>query len=473
MDEKQLKVVGDSGAGHNSNLLKATLEWKVKIGGSVRYPQILDLAKLWSLPTCEVPIAIECVSAGKIYGKKPAIFMGVSLQEIIALVNPESQVQTVIFTSYAPGSCGPETEKHCTALDYEYCRTAQDVIVSGCLNGKPLPYKNGGPLRLVAGAERYFYKSLKWLREIEFSIKSLDECLGTWEKYAGYHNVARIEHKERFSPFLCEILDVDENGNVSSLQKIATEEQSAFIEDAHQRKNFSHIVAAKVKWEQKDFNSGVFCEKNRCAQLRGINFARASFLNADMRKANFSLSIFREAKFSEGGKEVANLDYCDCEGASFLKAHLENVSMKKAYLLNTRFYPEGENKKYSAYVRGLDLTGSIGIDRKQLDWLREDGAIVDDIVTLKTIEDEQGYLPVVQVEVVHDGNDAIYDQLQASKLFHNTWRSTCKINAWGYIHKKNEINKLLCKLSVVYNDVLFTVSPNPVWLLSTMRSQDG
>lgn len=470
MDEKQLKVVGDSGVNHNSNLLNATLEWKVKIGGDVRYPQVVDLSTLWSLPTREVPVAIECVSAGKIYGNKPAIFVGVTLQEIIALVNPNPHVQTVIFTSHAIGSCGPNTQKHRTALDYEYCCTAQDVIVSGCLNGKPLAYKNGGPLRLVAGAKRYFYKSLKWLSEIEFSTKSLDECLGTWEKYAGYHNMARIVEKERFSPFLCKILEVDENGNVSSLQQIPQEQEAAFIADAHRRKNFSHIVAAKVKWEEKDFNCGVFSEKERCAQLRGINFAHATFFNADMRKANFSLSIFREAKFSQQGKEAANLDYCDCEGASFLKARLENVSMKKAFLLNARFYPPGEKKKYSAYVRGLDLTGAIGIDRQQLDWLREDGAIVDDIVTQKTIEDEYGYLPAIQVEIICDDREALLDRLRESKLFHDTAQSPCKINAWGYIHKKNEINKLLCELSVVYNDVLFTISPNPVWLLSTMRS---
>ncbi|WP_372365583.1 molybdopterin-dependent oxidoreductase [Candidatus Uabimicrobium sp. HlEnr_7] len=473
MKNEDLKVVGDSGASHNCDLLNATLNWQIRIHGEIHYPQIMNLSQLWSLPTQEVSVKIECVSAGKIYGNKPAIFAGVTLRTLIDLVCPQQNIKTIIFTSEASGSCGPSTQKHYTALDYEYCYKTSDVIVSGCLNNQPLPYKNGGPLRLIAGCERYFYKSLKWLSEIEFSTKNIDECLGTWEKYAGYHNYARIIEKERFSPFLREITHLDDRGNIESLRELPENEHDVFIKNAHQKKDLSQIVAAKIKWPHKDFNDCLFSKDKYRAQLRGINFAKASFLNANMSRANFSLSLFREALFSDKGKHSATLDECDCEGASFIRAHLENVSMKKAFLLNVRFYPDSNKKKYNARVKGLDLTGSVGIDSKQLQWLREDGAIIDNVVTQKTPTEDYGYLPMIQIDMYcAEKHEDVVLKMQESQLFHKviSSKNSSQIKMWGYTHKKNDINKFLCELSVVYNKVLFTVSQNPVWLLSTMRS---
>ena len=50
-----------------------------------------------------------------------------------------------------------------------------------------------GPLRVVAPT-RYFYKSVKWVRELRFLTH---DVLGYWER-GGYHNNADFWHEERY-----------------------------------------------------------------------------------------------------------------------------------------------------------------------------------------------------------------------------------------------------------------------------------
>ena len=62
------------------------------------------------------------------------------------------------------------------------------------LEGQPLELEHGYPLRLLV-PKRYFWKSSKWIRGLEF----LDhDQLGFWERY-GYNNDADPWKEERFS----------------------------------------------------------------------------------------------------------------------------------------------------------------------------------------------------------------------------------------------------------------------------------
>ena len=61
-------------------------------------------------------------------------------------------------------------------------------------DGQPLEAEHGYPLRLIV-PKRYFWKSSKWVRGLEF----LDhDQLGFWERY-GYNNDADPWKEERFS----------------------------------------------------------------------------------------------------------------------------------------------------------------------------------------------------------------------------------------------------------------------------------
>ena len=69
-----------------------------------------------------------------------------------------------------------------------------DVILADIADGAPLTPDHGYPLRLVV-PKRYFWKSAKWIRGLEF----LDhDQLGFWERY-GYNNDADPWKEERYS----------------------------------------------------------------------------------------------------------------------------------------------------------------------------------------------------------------------------------------------------------------------------------
>ena len=60
---------------------------------------------------------------------------------------------------------------------------AEDVLLATHHNGEPLTPKHGFPLRLVV-PKLYFWKSVKWLRALEFVA---DDQSGFWERN-GYHD---------------------------------------------------------------------------------------------------------------------------------------------------------------------------------------------------------------------------------------------------------------------------------------------
>jgi DMSO/TMAO reductase YedYZ molybdopterin-dependent catalytic subunit len=69
-----------------------------------------------------------------------------------------------------------------------------DVLLADTFGGAPLEPEHGYPLRLLI-PKRYFWKSSKWVRGLEF----LDhDQLGFWERY-GYNNDADPWKEERFS----------------------------------------------------------------------------------------------------------------------------------------------------------------------------------------------------------------------------------------------------------------------------------
>jgi len=70
-----------------------------------------------------------------------------------------------------------------------------DVLLAWKYDGQPLTPEHGRPLRLVV-PRRYFWKSAKWLRGLEFSA---EDKPGFWER-AGYHNNGDPLKEERTQP---------------------------------------------------------------------------------------------------------------------------------------------------------------------------------------------------------------------------------------------------------------------------------
>ncbi|HEY0781904.1 MAG TPA: molybdopterin-dependent oxidoreductase, partial [Thermoanaerobaculia bacterium] len=209
MPHPLLKSVGDAGLYHRPRPLASPADWRLEVrqvrGGETRVLADLSLRDLEALAPRPLPLAIECVSAGRFtHDGERVAFDGIPFAQLLAHAYggeavPED-LRTVRFVSRAPATCGPKGERHWTSLALDVCcDEANGVALAVSLDGAPLPYLHGGPLRLVVGPRLFFYKAVKWLAAIELVTTPIDECRGTWEEYAGYSNLGWTGH-ERFEP---------------------------------------------------------------------------------------------------------------------------------------------------------------------------------------------------------------------------------------------------------------------------------
>jgi len=109
---------------------------------------------------------------------------GVPIQEILRLAQVRPKATHVV----AHSEQGYTANLPLSVLDDD------DVMLADTFGGEPLEPEHGYPLRLLV-PKRYFWKSAKWIRGLEF----LDhDQLGFWERY-GYNNDADPWKEERFS----------------------------------------------------------------------------------------------------------------------------------------------------------------------------------------------------------------------------------------------------------------------------------
>ena len=155
--------------------------WDFKVRGEVDSPITLTWEQFKALPRKTVNTDIHCVTR---WTKLDTDWEGVAIQEILKLAQVRPNATHVVehaeqgYTANLPLS----------VLDDD------DVILADTFGGEPLEAEHGFPLRLVV-PKRYFWKSAKWIRGLEF----LDhDQLGFWERY-GYNNDADPWKEERFS----------------------------------------------------------------------------------------------------------------------------------------------------------------------------------------------------------------------------------------------------------------------------------
>jgi DMSO/TMAO reductase YedYZ molybdopterin-dependent catalytic subunit len=166
---------------HSGTVPKTDLAtWDFRIFGEVEEPLALTWEQFQELPSREVTVDIHCVTR---WSRFDARFRGVHWNDLAELVKPRPSARFVIahaehgFTSNLP----------LEALESE------DALIAYEADGEPLTPDHGWPLRLMVPS-RYFWKSAKWLRELE--LRS-DDQPGFWERY-GYHNEANYWKEERY-----------------------------------------------------------------------------------------------------------------------------------------------------------------------------------------------------------------------------------------------------------------------------------
>ncbi len=155
--------------------------WTLRVFGQVENEVELTWAQLNELPRTDNVQDIHCVTR---WSKFDTSFQGIHWRELAKLVQPKPTAQFVI----AHAEAGFTSNFPLSFLE------AENALLATHGDGEQLTPDHGYPLRLVIPG-KYFWKSAKWLREIELS--SVDRP-GFWERY-GYNNNADPWNEERYA----------------------------------------------------------------------------------------------------------------------------------------------------------------------------------------------------------------------------------------------------------------------------------
>ena len=155
--------------------------WDFRVFGEVENPFTFRWDEFTLMPRKRVHADIHCVTR---WTKLDTDFEGVPIQHILELAQLKPTAKFVV----AHCEQGYTTNLPLEVVDDD------DVLLADAFEGRPLEAEHGWPLRLFV-PKRYFWKSAKWIRGLEFIA---EDRLGFWERY-GYHNSADPFKEERFS----------------------------------------------------------------------------------------------------------------------------------------------------------------------------------------------------------------------------------------------------------------------------------
>jgi thiosulfate reductase cytochrome b subunit len=133
--------------------------YRLRISGLVDHPVELDLMQLRALPHHEQITQHFCIQGWSGVAK----WGGVSMQTLLELVRPQPEAKWVIFYSFGEGADG--------GIYYDahpIDQMSDDLtMVAYDMNGEPLSFGHGAPLRLRNEIQLGF-KQVKWIKGIEF-----------------------------------------------------------------------------------------------------------------------------------------------------------------------------------------------------------------------------------------------------------------------------------------------------------------
>lgn len=157
--------------------------WDLRVFGEIEQPKTFSYAEFRALPTVTIEnIDIHCVTR---WSKLATTWTGVRWSDFLQHIPPlKSSAQFLLAHSEAGYTANLPLD---VMLD-------DDVLLAYQFDGQELAPEHGFPLRLFV-PKKYFWKSAKWLRGLEFLPK---DRLGFWERY-GYNNHADPWQEERYS----------------------------------------------------------------------------------------------------------------------------------------------------------------------------------------------------------------------------------------------------------------------------------
>lgn len=154
--------------------------WDFRIFGLVETPLRFSWDELLKLPRRTQRVDIHCVTR---WSKLDTTWTGIPWRELAKLVSVKPEATHVM----AHCEYGFTANVSLEVLDDD------DTMLAFEYDGKPLEPDHGYPLRLLV-PKKYFWKSAKWLRGIEFMA---GDRPGFWERN-GYHMEGDPWREERF-----------------------------------------------------------------------------------------------------------------------------------------------------------------------------------------------------------------------------------------------------------------------------------
>ncbi|MTH53837.1 molybdopterin-dependent oxidoreductase [Bacillus mangrovi] len=160
---------------------KDLTEWNLQVYGLVNRPLLLNFEDIMKFPQTKAGNDIHCVTG---WSKLDNSWEGVSTKTIAEAAEVKPEARFVIL----------HAEEGWTANLSIDDFLKETSLLAHSHDGEPLTPEHGYPLRAVF-PHRYFWKSAKWLRGIQFTKQNHP---GFWEKN-GYHMEGDPWKEERFS----------------------------------------------------------------------------------------------------------------------------------------------------------------------------------------------------------------------------------------------------------------------------------
>lgn len=159
-------------------------DFRLKVGGLVENPVDISYAEIKALPRHEQITQHYCIQGWS----GIAQWAGAPMTEIMRIVRPLPEVRFAVFYSFAHGP-SPEEGLYYDVHEIGHMSHANTILAYE-MNGHPLPYLHGAPLRLRNELELGF-KQVKWIQAIEFvaSFRKLGSGEGGFNEdneYFGY-----------------------------------------------------------------------------------------------------------------------------------------------------------------------------------------------------------------------------------------------------------------------------------------------
>jgi DMSO/TMAO reductase YedYZ molybdopterin-dependent catalytic subunit len=147
-----------------------TADWSLRVYGMVHHEVTIDWATLLSKPMQNSLVTLMCVSnevGGNLTGN--AVWTGWPVRELLKLAGPKPGADMVLSTSSDGWTAG-------TPLSV--LTDDRNALLAVGMNGQPLPFEHGFPVRLVVPGLYGYVSATKWVTSLKVTTFADDE--GYW-----------------------------------------------------------------------------------------------------------------------------------------------------------------------------------------------------------------------------------------------------------------------------------------------------